>query len=107
MAADCCLRHEAPPAEHHAQMQHAEHADHHHHAQPDQAADADKSAKADTSGCDMNCVNCHAHHCTCVMVDAHTGMSEAPAAKDDTPYLSSITSPLPDNLYRPPLAQRA
>lgn len=109
VAADCCLRHAAPVQASHAGMTHEHHADTHHadhqsQAAPQQQDDAGKSAAA---GCDMSCLGCHAHHCACAVFEKHSTLSLLPLIRHDTPYLSRLTSPLPDNLFRPPLAALA
>lgn len=107
LAADCCLRH-AEAQEHHAAPQghdHAQmHGDHHeHHAKSDKTDDG-KQAKVD---CDMGCGGCLAHHCAAAVTELSSFAATVPAGADDTPYLSRITSPVPDNLYRPPLSSLA
>lgn len=106
LAADCCLRHDAQTQEHHAApADHAQmHGDHHaHHAKADKP-DPAKQAKTD---CDMGCGSCLAHHCAAAVSETLSLVPPPPAQAGDTPYLSRITSPLPDNLFRPPLARLA
>jgi hypothetical protein len=108
LAADCCLRHDAQTQEHHAaQMDHAQmHGDHHeHHAKAEKSddgkTDSGKQVKLD---CDMGCGGCLAHHCAAAVSESLTIAAGLPAMAGDTPYLSRITAPVPDNLYRPPLS---
>jgi hypothetical protein len=104
LAADCCLRHGAGSEQQagydHAQM-HSDHHEHHAKVEMKDGANDSTAAKAD---CNSNCAGCHLHHCAAVVRDARTDIGTPPSARDDTPYLSSVTSPLPDNLFRPPLA---
>lgn len=109
LAADCCLRHEAQPQEHHAApVDHAQmHGDHHaHHASADKSHKSDSGQQAKTD-CDMGCGSCLAHHCAAAVSASLSFAPALPAQAGDTPYLSRITSPLPDNLFRPPLARLA
>jgi hypothetical protein len=112
LAAECCLRHDAQ-AEKVTMEQGAHHA-HQHHAMADHKSDKQDSQKSEKqdgkqakNDCQMDCVGCHAHHCAAVVIDADALAAVPPLHSDDTPYLASITSPMPDNLYRPPLSPLA
>lgn len=101
LAADCCLRHDVQTqTDHHAQMMQMDHADHQTHVQTTQQNDDSQQSQSD---CEMNCGGCAAHHSVCAVVEVRAVVPVASSAKDNTPYLSRITSPLSDNLYRPPL----
>jgi hypothetical protein len=103
LAADCCLRHEAPPQAHSAQM-HGEHHDHAHSSASEQLSSVDQ-ANSQMPDCAMDCAGCHAHHCAAA-VPALSAMSVARTSSEaDTPYLTRIISALADNLYKPPLAR--
>jgi hypothetical protein len=122
LAAECCLRHDAQaekPAVQHGAAQH----EHQHHAQAEHKhKDVQKDVKQQDAkqqdakqpdgkqaknDCQLDCVGCHVHHCSAIVIDADTLAALPPVRSDDTPYLASITSPAPDNLLRPPLSRLA
>ncbi|HTJ97666.1 MAG TPA: hypothetical protein VL381_09360 [Rhodocyclaceae bacterium] len=103
LAADCCLRH-TEQSQQHSQMQvdgqHEHHMQDHAHHQSSKT-DGKQTANND---CGMNCVGCHAHHCAAAIFSMSEFVPVRPSGVVATPYLSRISNPLPDSLYRPPLS---
>jgi hypothetical protein len=111
LAADCCLRHDAAAGEH-AAHQTATHDHGHAHHSPSDAKDgkpagklADKLGKA--ADCQSDCASCHAHHCAVVLPDLGKLTTLPAMGSADTPYVAGASSPVLDNLFRPPLSRLA
>lgn len=105
LAADCCLRHDAQTQEHHAQQAGHDH-EHQHHAKAD-TQDGKPAGKLAKNDCQSDCAGCHVHHCAVVLPGLDSLATLPSIGSDDTPYVSGVTSPVPDNLFRPPLSRLA
>ena len=106
LAADCCLRHDAQAGEHAAQQAVTHDHEHAHHSKAE-VKDGKPTGKLVKTDCQSDCAGCHAHHCAVVLPDLGKLTTLPSMGAADTPYVSGITSPLPDNLFRPPLSSLA